>query len=118
MINRRFVLSVILLLLSGAVGVCYGVENSDDQTASQDGQNSALLSAVENGSLDDVKKLLDSGADVNAKNELGRTPLHLAAHRGDLKLVQLLAQCGADVNAKDNEGRTPALFATHFDKLE
>ena len=116
MINRRFVLSVVLLLLASAVGVCYGAENSDDQTASQDRQNSDLLSAVENGALDDVKKLLDCGADVNAKNELGRTPVHLAVHRGDLKLVQLLAQRGGDVNAKDNEGRTPALFAVHFDK--
>ena len=71
--HRIFLLSVCLMIVTSFVGVCYGAENSDGQTASQDSQNSALLSAVENGSLDDVKKLVDSGADVNAKNELGRT---------------------------------------------
>ena len=43
MINRRFVLSVVLLLLASAVGACYSAENSDDQTAIQ---NSALFNAV------------------------------------------------------------------------
>ncbi len=45
--------------------------------------------------------LLAHGADVNAKNELDRTPLHWAAYRNDLEMAKLLLLNHADANAKD-----------------
>ena len=42
----------------------------------------SLHEAVEKGSLKDVKALLDQGADVNARDEKGVTPLHRAAEKG------------------------------------
>ena len=50
-----------------------------------------------------VRQMLDHGADVNAVDPLGRTPLMYAAASDLLPLdvVKLLVERGADVNAKD-----------------
>ncbi len=50
--------------------------------------------------------LLDAGADPNAQNDAGITPLHLAGYP---EMVQLLVRRGADINVRSNDGRTPLL---------
>ena len=54
------------------------------------------------GDLNSVRRLLDEGADVNAADPAGRTPLMYAAGSDLLPLdvVKLLVERGADVNAK------------------
>lgn len=57
--------------------------------------------------LKDVSKLLIAkGADVNAKNRDGDTPLIEAAKGVNKELVELLVASGADVNAKGRDGLT------------
>ena len=51
--------------------------------------------------------LIDAGADVNAENEAGGTPLHYAASWGGKDIVELLIAASADVNAKRDDGKTP-----------
>ena len=58
-----------------------------------------------------VKRHLDKGSDVNAKDMNGMTPLHRAAHEGYKEIVKLLIDKGTDVNAKDKEGDTPLDWA-------
>jgi ankyrin repeat protein len=48
--------------------------------------------------------LLDAGADVNAQNDVGIAPLHLA---GSPQLADILVRRGADLNLRDENGRTP-----------
>lgn len=60
--------------------------------------------------------LLAHGADVNAKNRLGETPLLEAA--GCTAVVELLLAHGADVNIKDNDGQTPLLAAAARGAME
>jgi ankyrin repeat protein len=60
---------------------------------------------------DVVKLLLDKKADVNAKNNDGTTPLHMAAQDGHRDAAELLLANGAEVNAKDNKGLTPLHWA-------
>lgn len=68
-----------------------------------------------------VKLLLSKGADLNAKDKLGRTALMQAIFHGslsgnnqktiNLEIVKLLLENGADVNAKTNGGNTPLMEA-------
>ena len=66
--------------------------------------------------VESMASLIASGANVNATNNLGQTPLHVAAQKiggwdnNDPPVnepFQLLIYKKADVNARDNEGRTP-----------
>ncbi|MBC6443882.1 MAG: ankyrin repeat domain-containing protein [Alphaproteobacteria bacterium GM202ARS2] len=49
---------------------------------------------------EDVKKRLDAGEDVNARDEYDATPLHYAVlFNKNLSVIDVLVQAGADVNA-------------------
>jgi hypothetical protein len=53
------------------------------------------------------REFLDAGADVNALNEHGRTPLHEACLQRHTAIARLLLDAGADVNARNDDGETP-----------
>ena len=55
--------------------------------------------------------LIQAGADVNAREDCGYTPLHCACASGDSAMVKLLIENGADVNAVNHDGQTPLHFA-------
>jgi ankyrin repeat protein len=57
--------------------------------------------------IEAVQLLIDRGADVNAVNSRGMTPMHYAARTGNDRAIQLLAEHGASLDAKDRLGRTP-----------
>ena len=67
-------------------------------------KDSQLRSAIKAGSIEDVKKAIANGANVNA---LVRAPLYQAASRGHMEIVQLLIAKGANVKAKTDDGNTP-----------
>eukprot|EP00211_Chloroparvula_japonica_P003394 CAMPEP_0119156820 /NCGR_PEP_ID=MMETSP1310-20130426/52448_1 /TAXON_ID=464262 /ORGANISM="Genus nov. species nov., Strain RCC2339" /LENGTH=523 /DNA_ID=CAMNT_0007149435 /DNA_START=372 /DNA_END=1943 /DNA_ORIENTATION=- len=56
---------------------------------------------------DIVECLLNSGANVNARNKGGATPLHHACFHGWIGIAKGLVQCGADVNVVAHNGKTP-----------
>jgi uncharacterized protein len=58
-----------------------------------------------------VELLIAAGADVNVKNQRGRTPLYDAAIWDRKDIAKLLFDAGADVNAKDDNGETPLDYA-------
>jgi ankyrin repeat protein len=62
--------------------------------------------------------LLAKGANVNARNDRGVTPLILAVSNGFVEGVQLLLGQGAQVNDPDSAGETPLISAVHQKNLE
>ena len=49
---------------------------------------------------------IELGADVNARDHNGYTPLHHAAARGDNELIRYLVSKGADVKVVSRSGQT------------
>ena len=61
-----------------------------------------------------ARLLLDRGADINARNIWGSTPLHASTFMGRIEVVRVLLERGADVGAVDKQGRTPFSLAKKY----
>ncbi|MDK2817926.1 MAG: ankyrin repeat domain-containing protein [Spirochaetota bacterium] len=55
--------------------------------------------------------LIINGADINARNRSGSTPLHWAVSRNKESLAKLLIEFGANIDSADDIGNTPLHFA-------
>ena len=77
-----------------------------------------LHEAAKNGDIEDVRELLEAGADVNGLNSEGATPLHWAAFKGHVDVAKLLIKRGAKVNAVTKKGSTPLRLATTHKREE
>lgn len=60
------------------------------------------------GRVDMALTLILRGADVNAKDVFGDTPLHRAAKKGDELITKVLLDNDANVFAKNNDGKIPS----------
>ncbi len=72
---------------------------------------SALMYATRNAHIECMKMLMDAGADIEYKNELGRTCLMLAAFMGHIECVKLLIEAGADVAYKNSTKESAISYA-------
>jgi ankyrin repeat protein len=63
-----------------------------------------LFLAAGEGRLDAVRYLLDQGADVNAREQQGRTAVTEAAFYGNAAVIKELVLRGADVNVISDQG--------------
>lgn len=70
------------------------------------------MDAAQKGQKDVVRALLKKGAEVEAKDRNGWTPLAFAVNSGNTDISHILFDKGADVNAKDEHGTTALMLAT------
>ena len=82
------------------------------------GEVNDLIQASFNGDILKVKKLLEEGADINAKDEDGKSALQMASSYGHTDIVKLLLEAGADINAKDNDWGTALSNAVMNEKQQ
>ena len=104
----------ILLVISLLIAGC-GQRGAPPHNA----QTDALFRATIEGNTDMVKSLVSSpGADVNATNERGSTPLLEAARFGHDDICRVLIAAGANLKVKDNDGKTALMLAVQGDHDE
>ena len=83
--------------------------------------HTALEYAIDHNNSEVVGLLLNAGADVDLKDDDGKTALHHAVgyyhpeyygyRSADPEIVKLLLKHGADVNVRDADGQTPLELA-------
>ena len=74
------------------------------------------ISSERTGAEDILLVLVSASCDVNARNKLGRTALHLAAKQGNLENLKTLLDAGCDRNIKDKLGFTAVGLAFKFNQ--
>lgn len=68
------------------------------------------------GNAEMIALLMDEGADIDATDEYGRTPLHSAS--ANLTTLGALVGAGAEINAKDETGATPLMHMVRLGTAE
>lgn len=89
---------------------------SKEETSSEWGDR-PLHFASREGHAQVVRLLLAHGADVNAANDRGVTPMHRATQVGG-PVFEVLLGAGADVRTADERGRTPLHWAATYPRLD
>ena len=97
---------------SGVVQVFEGLRMNQEHVIYEfsDTPEDKLFKAAWTG---DITNLHNTSADVNTKDALGRTPLHISAEKGYDDVAIFLVENGADVNFTDANGNTPLIFIIH-----
>jgi ankyrin repeat protein len=72
-------------------------------TAQEAARYTGLHAAAWQGDLPRAERLIDTGADVNARDPHGRTPLHVATFARHAPVIRRLAAAGADLGALEND---------------
>ncbi len=111
----RMKLSLVCVLLVTLISL----PGCDKQQAPQKPEDSSITTkyetvfqAAEGGDIDDVKRHLLKGADINLADEDGFTALHHAVWENHEEVVKLLLAKGANPNTKDSTGETPLHVAS------
>ena len=78
----------------------------------------ALHKSIELGDSIKLRKMISRGADINAKDVEGNTPLHIAVKNGSHKMASILVLNGVSINLKDKQGNTSLDIAIQNKNLE
>ena len=77
-----------------------------------------LIVAARNGCLPFVRLLLEHGANINAKNDTGRTAVSFAAENGHVQILEVLHEHHANIDTVDNNGLSPCIYAAKNARTE
>ncbi len=87
---------------------------SDISWCNHEGENALHIAAIRN-EYRIAQELIELGIEINARGDLGHTPLHEAASMSDLHFVKLLVESGADIHSL-TEGDPPFTLARYAKK--
>jgi thioredoxin-related protein len=104
--NTGFWLPLVVVLM--APGLFFPAAACAGQKS--DAGESALIVAVQSGSVDEVRRLLASGSDPDDADDLGDTPVHHAVG-GEVAILKTLLDAGANPNARNSGGISPVMLA-------
>lgn len=96
-------------MLDDALGQAATAQSSEDD---RDAAGPGLMEAAVQGDLDAVRRHIEAGADLDAREPTaGSTPLIAAATFGRTEVARALIEAGADVDARNNDGSTALMTA-------
>jgi pectate lyase len=73
--------------------------------------DSSIHMAAFIGNLDKLRSFIETGTNVDTKDENGRTPLLRAITGEHIDAVKFLIEAGVDVNTRDGQGYVPLVYA-------
>ena len=84
------------------------LKGADVNMSSNNGYNVYPIHSAAAGNHTDIAALLiESGANINVRQQAGVTPIHSAAQNGNLDLLILLLENNADINIRMEGGKLP-----------
>jgi lysophospholipase L1-like esterase len=80
--------------------------------------NESLLVAALHGNVQEIKKAMAKGADVNCKDGNGNTPLNMVAKLSYYNIVKYFIEKGAEVNTRNNDHITPLHYGVEYNNIK
>ncbi|MCE2688205.1 MAG: ankyrin repeat domain-containing protein [Rickettsiales bacterium] len=74
-----------------------------------------LIALILTNKINEIKKFIAEGGDVNLRDEWGLTPLIAATLCNDPAIVKILLRAGAKLDLQNNEGKTALDIAKEYD---
>lgn len=116
--NRLWVIIIAIVAVALLAGCRSGPgpshrESTDShiEAGKVDKMNEQWIAAASDGDTDNVMRLLENGADVNATDGSGTTAVLAATRNGHTDTVRALIRSGADINIRDNRQDNVLLYA-------
>ena len=107
----------IIMMLSALISGCNSKAQTEN-TAAPEPPKTTIHEAAFYGDVDEMKLHIAAGADLNAKDAYGSTPLGIVSTFNKPAVAKLLVDAGADVNALSADGSTPLHIAAFYCRKE
>lgn len=105
------------LLLEYADHACISPETVSVTSCNSEDDTALHLFSLR-GNKQAVLTLLEAGSKVNAKGDMGNTPLHYAVMTNSLSVAEILLKFGADKNIRSDFNSTPLEDALQYGNKE
>jgi uncharacterized protein len=116
MMKKRGIWSLALAVALG-MGAAFGAQAQVPSQAAEVLAYEGLHRAAWHGDLPKLKSLIATGANLDARDARGRTPLHVATHARQREAVKLLAKAGAKLDALEDDRYDAVTIASVADDV-